>query len=90
MLVMPGYISGPAGSGSVHVESFMHRLQHLWVSTHAEVIIRTPDGDTLVPGRHMGLGEFFSKPVDIVEIAVRFVFVLFLKLGIVEAFVIEL
>ena len=38
----------------------------------------------------MRLGEFLGKSVDIVEVAVGFVLVLLIKLGIVEIFVAEL
>jgi len=90
MLVVTGDVSGTACSGSVHVERLMHSLQYLWVSTHTKIVVGTPDGDTLVSGRHMGLGKFLSQPIDVVEVAVGLVLVLLVELGIVEAFVIKL
>lgn len=90
MLVVTGNVSGPAGSGSVHIEGLMHGLQNLWVSTHAEVVIGTPDGYTLIPGGHMGLGKLLSETIDVVEVPVGLVLVLLVKLRIVESFVVKL
>jgi hypothetical protein len=37
----------------------------------------------------VGAGKFFGESIDVVEVPVRFILVLLLKLGIVEFFVIE-
>lgn len=38
----------------------------------------------------MGTWEFFGKTIDVVEVPIRFVLVLLIKLGGVEAFIVEL
>lgn len=67
----------------------MHCLEHFWVSAHSKVVIGAPDGDSFIFGRHMSSGKLLSEAVDVVEITVGFVFVLFVQLTVVEAFVVE-
>ena len=89
MLVVTGDVAGTASAGTIGVQGFMHRLQNLRVTAHAQVVVRTPDRDPLVPGCHVGLRKLLSEAIDIVEVAIGLVFVLLVQLGIVEAFIVK-
>ena len=90
MLVVARDIPGSSCAGSVFIKSFMHSLQNLGVSAHAEIVVGTPDGDFLVLVVLMSAGKLLGETVDVVEVAVGLVLVLLVQLGLVESLVIEL
>jgi hypothetical protein len=90
MLVVARDIPGSSCTGSVFVKSFMHSLQNLGVSAHAEIVIGTPDGDFLVLVVLVSAGELLGETVDVVEVAIGLVLVLLVQFGLVESLVIEL
>jgi hypothetical protein len=67
----------------------MHSLQNIWVLSHAKIIIGTPDRNSLILVRHVGLGKFLGQPIDVIEVAVGLILVLLVKFGIVESLVVE-
>jgi hypothetical protein len=89
MLIVSGDISGSARSGTIFIKCFMHSLQNLRVASHAKIIIRAPDCNPLVLVGHVCAGELLGQTIDVIEVAVRLVFVLLVEFGIVEFFVIE-
>jgi hypothetical protein len=90
VLIVARDIPGSSCAGSVFIKSFMHSLQNLGVSAHAEIVVGTPDGDFLVLVVLVSAGKLLGKAVDVVEVAVGFVLVLLVQLGLVESLVIEL
>lgn len=67
----------------------MHSLEHLGVPAHPEVVIGAPDRHAFFRRTSVGTRELLREPVDVVEIPVRLVLVLLLKLGIVETLIVE-
>jgi hypothetical protein len=67
----------------------LHSFQHDGVSSHPEIIISTPDLNFSLSIRGMGNGKFCRKPIDGVEVTVRFVVVLLLQLVRVELVIIK-
>ena len=64
-------------------------LGRMRLTTHAEVVICTPNLNFLFDFGSVSNWELVGKAVDIVKVAVRFVIVLFLKLGTAEALMIK-
>lgn len=89
MLVVPRDVAGTTSPSTVGVQGLVHSLKDLGIATHSQVVVGAPHGHTLIHGPGMGAREFLGQPVDVVEVAVGFVLVLLLQLGIVEALVIE-
>jgi hypothetical protein len=61
----------------------------LWIAAHAEIVVGAPYSHTLVGVLGVSFREFLGQAVDIVEVAVRLVLVLLVKLGFVETFIIK-
>lgn len=89
MLVMTRNIPCSTSSSSIFIKGLMHSLQHLWVASHAEIIIGTPHGDPLTLVCHVGLRKLLCETIDVIEIAIRFVLMLLLDFRIVETIVVE-
>ena len=89
MLVVAGDVAGTACSRAICVQCFVHGLEDLWVSTHTKVVIGAPDSHSFVASSHVRLRKFLRESIDVVEVAVGLVFMLFIKLGIVEILVVE-
>lgn len=90
VLVMARNVPSASSTRSICVERFMHSLEHMWVAAHAQVVVGAPH-------RHLVLGRFLvrtrkllGQTVNVVEVSVRLVLVLLLKLILVEAFVVEI
>ena len=90
MLVVAGDVAGAARSGAVLVQRAMHRLQHLPVTAHAQVVVGAPHRHFLLWRRHVRAGEFLCQPIDVVEVAVRLIAVLLIQLALIERFIVEL
>lgn len=88
VLVVARDVTGTARARSVGIQCLVHGIQNLLVASHAEVVIGAPDSHTLFGRRSVGTRELLGETVDVVEIAVRLVLVLLLKLRIVKALVI--
>lgn len=89
MLIVARDISGSASTRAVVVQGLVHRLQHLGVAAHAEVVVGAPYGDLLVLGFLVGAREFLGQAIDIVEVAVRLVLVLLVQLILIESLIVE-
>lgn len=89
MLVVARNVSGSSSASSILIQTPMHSLQDLLISSHSEVIVGAPYSHTLVLLVLVGLRKLLGQTIDIVEIPVRLVLALLLKLGIVETLVIE-
>jgi hypothetical protein len=90
VLVVARDVPGSSCAGSVLIKSFVHSLQNLGVSAHAEIVVGTPDGDFLVLVVLVSAGELLRETVDVIEVTVGLVLVLLVQLGLVESLVIEL
>ena len=66
----------------------MHGLENVWITAHAEIVVGAPDGDLFVAAGHVSAREFLRETIDVVEVAVGFVFVLFVEFGAIEGFVV--
>ena len=67
----------------------MHRLEYLWVATHAKVVVGAPYGNLLVGRFFVGAREVLRQAIDVVEVPVRFILVFFVELIVVKSFVVE-
>ena len=72
-----------------HEKCLLHGLKHNRVVTHAEVVVGTPNFDLILAVTGVGDGELVGETVNVVEVTVRGVLVLLLKLGGVELLVVE-
>jgi hypothetical protein len=90
VLVVARDIPGSSCTSSIFIKSFVHSLQNLGVSAHAQIVVGTPDGDFLILVILVSAGELLGETVDVVEVAVGLVLVLLVQLGLVESLVIEL
>ena len=89
MLIVARDIAGASSAGTVAVQCSMHLHKYLRVPALAKIIIRAPHSHSFVGSRHMGARKFAGEAIDIVEITIRFIFMLFLQLRIVEGLVIK-
>ena len=89
VLVVTGNVARAASTRAIFVKSFMHGFQDVFVATHAQIVIGAPHRDSLVFGGRVGTREFFGKAIDVVEVAVGFVLMLFVELAGVKRRVIE-
>ena len=89
MLVVAGDVSGSACARTIFIESFVHGLQDLRIASHSQIIVGAPNRNSFLLAGHMGSGEFLGEAIDVVEVAVGFVFVLLVQLMIVELLIIE-
>ena len=73
------------------VDDVLHGLEHEWVTTHAEVVVATPNGDILPVAATTGarVREPVGQSVDIVEGSVAVVAALLVNLRVVEGLVVE-
>ena len=53
VVVGAGNVAGAAGTGATLVDGELHRLGHLRMLAHAEIVVGTPDGDFLFAGGRM-------------------------------------
>jgi hypothetical protein len=67
----------------------MHGVEDMLVATHAEIVIGAPHRHSFILLCHVSAGEFLGETIDIIEIAVGFVLVLFVQLVLVKLFIIE-
>lgn len=89
VLVVSGDVSGTSGTSSVVVQGLVHRLEYVWVASHAEVVVGAPDSHLVLRGLLVGTRKFLGQSVDVVEVAIRLVLVLLVQLIVVKAFVVE-
>lgn len=85
-----GDIARTTCASSVRVERLVHGVQNDGVPSHAEVIVRAPNGHLVLLVGRVGDGELFGESVDVVEVPVRLVLVLLVERGLVVLLVIEL
>ena len=89
MLIVAGDVSGSACASTILIKSFVHGLQDLRIASHSQIIVGTPNRDPLFLAGHMCSRKFLGEAIDVVEVAVGFIFVLLVQLMIVELLVIE-
>lgn len=89
MLVVAGDVARATSAGPVSIERLVHRLQHLRIAAHAQIVVRAPDRHALLRGGRVGPRKLLGEPVDVVEVAVRFVLVLLLQFAVVERTIIK-
>ena len=87
---MAGDVASASCARAICIQSLMHGLQDFRVSTHTQIVVGAPDRYSLVALGHVGLREFLSKAIDVVEVSVGLVLMLLLKFSIVKALIIEL
>lgn len=89
VLVVARDVPSTSSACSVSVEGFVHRLEHLRVATHTEVVVGAPHRHLVLGRLLVRAGEFLGQTVDVVEVSVRFVLVLFVEFIVVKALVVE-
>lgn len=70
MLVVPGDVSSSTCTSAVLFKGGMHSVEYVLIAAHAEVVIGTPDSDSLMLLCHVRARELLSQSVDVVEVAV--------------------
>ena len=90
MLVVTRNVASTTSASTVHVKCLVHLLQNLRVSAHTEVVVGAPNSDLVLGGVLVSARELLGQTVDVVEVAVRLVFVLLIQFALVVRLVIEM
>lgn len=67
----------------------MYFVDNNWILVYVEVVVGVLDSNFVFLICYVGVGKFFGKMIDVVEVVVRFVFVFFVQFIVVEFFIVK-